>query len=400
MEKQNKVPTDIERRRLIANLLDIPPVLLGLASLETVRMQPQIAAEKGSVQTHLLKKVSIDLTPYHNDIHLSLHLHKTSHAQEVMGTILADIQNLQNLESQARGDLLYHIQELLLGNYLLATKIVKDSRNYAQAYIFANEAVRVAKSMKDKELIAAAKYVRGCTKLEWGSFGSIRCGIFQPNKEKINEAIRDLQDVLKQAQGEPESVHPQLHGFAMLQLSRAQGLLVGNEQKQAITQTLVLVDQASDYVGKNALDNVYTRLLVTGTVSGLHSGAYHLIKAEVLTILGLTGQAYSELKRVKELTEKTYGRDETRNHAWIDVATSKSCIGLDNYAEATEKAKEALIACQDISSVQNIAVIVDIYGRLVASSYGMSEDVRELGKMLKEFTRTHGSKMSQEGKHQ
>jgi tetratricopeptide (TPR) repeat protein len=347
-----------------------------------------------------LKKVSIDLTPYHNDIHLSLHLHKTSHAQEVMGTILADIQNLQNLESQARGDLLYHIQELLLGNYLLATKIVKDSRNYAQAYIFANEAVRVAKSMKDKELIAAAKYVRGCTKLEWGSFGSIRCGIFQPNKEKINEAIRDLQDVLKQAQGEPESVHPQLHGFAMLQLSRAQGLLVGNEQKQAITQTLVLVDQASDYVGKNALDNVYTRLLVTGTVSGLHSGAYHLIKAEVLTILGLTGQAYSELKRVKELTEKTYGRDETRNHAWIDVATSKSCIGLDNYAEATEKAKEALIACQDISSVQNIAVIVDIYGRLVASSYGMSEDVRELGKMLKEFTRTHGSKMSQEGKHQ
>jgi hypothetical protein len=107
-----------------------------------------------------------------------------------------------------------------------------------------------------------------------------------------------------------------------------------------------------------------------------------------------------ELKQVKELTEKTYGRDETRNHAWIDVATSKAYIGLENYTEATNKASLALFACQDISSVQNVAVIVDIYGRLATSSYGMSEDVRELGDMLKESTRIHDSKRSQEGKRQ
>ncbi|MBO0796440.1 MAG: helix-turn-helix transcriptional regulator, partial [Ktedonobacteraceae bacterium] len=36
MEQHNRVPTDIVRRRVLANLLHIPPMLLGLASLEAV----------------------------------------------------------------------------------------------------------------------------------------------------------------------------------------------------------------------------------------------------------------------------------------------------------------------------------------------------------------------------
>src|SRR5579875_2226720 len=35
MEQHNKVPTDITRRRILIHLLDIPPILLGLASLES-----------------------------------------------------------------------------------------------------------------------------------------------------------------------------------------------------------------------------------------------------------------------------------------------------------------------------------------------------------------------------
>ena len=36
MEKQNMVPTDIERRRVIAQLLRIPPILFGLGQVEDV----------------------------------------------------------------------------------------------------------------------------------------------------------------------------------------------------------------------------------------------------------------------------------------------------------------------------------------------------------------------------
>src|SRR5579883_3271943 len=34
MEQKNQIPTDIVRRRILTTILDIPPFLLGLASLE------------------------------------------------------------------------------------------------------------------------------------------------------------------------------------------------------------------------------------------------------------------------------------------------------------------------------------------------------------------------------
>src|SRR6266702_6720495 len=41
MELENKVPSDITRRRVIASLLHIPPTLLGLASLSDVIQKEQ-----------------------------------------------------------------------------------------------------------------------------------------------------------------------------------------------------------------------------------------------------------------------------------------------------------------------------------------------------------------------
>src|SRR6266516_2837255 len=39
MEQQNQVPVDISRRRILTNILHIPPVLLGLASLDAMTYQ-------------------------------------------------------------------------------------------------------------------------------------------------------------------------------------------------------------------------------------------------------------------------------------------------------------------------------------------------------------------------
>src|SRR5207245_2082770 len=37
MEQKNQIPTDIVRRRILARILDIPPFLLGLASLDVAQ---------------------------------------------------------------------------------------------------------------------------------------------------------------------------------------------------------------------------------------------------------------------------------------------------------------------------------------------------------------------------
>lgn len=57
MEQQNKVPTDITRRRALVQILEIPPILLGLASLGQATYERTPNTNKPSVPM-LLKPAS------------------------------------------------------------------------------------------------------------------------------------------------------------------------------------------------------------------------------------------------------------------------------------------------------------------------------------------------------
>jgi tetratricopeptide (TPR) repeat protein len=390
MELENKVPTDITRRRIIARLLSIPPTLLGLASLEdTILLQPQkktiSPTQSATIRTSKLQNVASDITRYEKNIRIALDLHRTSNAQSLLQDINTDIRDLECIEGQARGDFLYRVRELLVSNDLLATKIVKDQGQFALAYVYANNAVRVAKSLEDAELQAAATYTRGCTKLEWGLFGTTQQGIFQIDRGKAKDAIRDFQAILQKTGIQQEGIHPQLQGFTMLQLSRAQSFFRQSVHESVSANTLLLADQAAEMVGRNTIDDPYTRIIMTGTLSGLHAGGYHLIKAGIFNGAGLPGKAIAELQDLKKLTERTYGQDETRNQAWSDIVLAEAFLGLRRYEDAIRKAREALVACHHINSMQNVAIITDIYSRIVASPYGKSHDVKELGEMLSDW---------------
>ena len=95
-----------------------------------------------------------------------------------------------------------------------------------------------------------------------------------------------------------------------------------------------------------------------------------------------------ELNALESLIEKTYRKDETRQFAWLDILRANIYIGLEEFGEATKYAVRALLACQDISSITNIAIITDIYGRLLTSSYQASSDVQELGEILRKSSTT------------
>lgn len=386
MEKQNRVPTDIERRRIIARLLDIPPILLGLATLQDVVMQPQKEAPMEPVVVpHTLKRVSTDIEHYKKNVRVALHIHRTSSAQGLLHDINMELRDLKNLESQARGHFLYQVRELLLSNNLLATRIMKDAREYAFAYAYANDAVQVAKSMEDGDLIATARYMRGCAKAEWGRRGIVQQGIFQLDQSKIKDAILDFQKILAYAHSKQGHIHPQLEGFTKLQLSRALGMVKQGSRDGRIAQAIAMSDEVADMVGADPIDDFYTRSLITGTLSGLHMGGYHLGRAEIFNAVELPGKALTELNHVQKLTEGTYGGDETRYQAWFDVLMAESLMGLKDYYEATRRAKSALIIFHNINSLRNMASVKDIYSRIAASSYGTSIDVKELGDMLKEW---------------
>lgn len=95
--------------------------------------------------------------------------------------------------------------------YRLAATIQRDRGNFEQAYLLANEGVRLAKDIgRDpytSQIIAASLYTRGVVKLAWGAFGShVRQGKVLPQKDKLEAALTDFERAVIHAS-------PQLKGI-------------------------------------------------------------------------------------------------------------------------------------------------------------------------------------------
>src|SRR5260370_10382765 len=101
MEHDNTVPESISRRRALATILGIPPILLGLASVENVA-----TASETTSATRVTKKPSIDvatLEQYHEFFRLYWELDYTSTAQESIDTMWRWIRHLRNIAPNAGG---------------------------------------------------------------------------------------------------------------------------------------------------------------------------------------------------------------------------------------------------------------------------------------------------------
>lgn len=379
MELENKVPVDINKRKTIARLLQIPPMLFGLATLEDLKLEPHPQVQTVMTGQTKLVKVAADTTRYQHNIRTIWQLHKTGNAQGSISQLYSDIKDIESLEQQAQGDLRFQFQETLIGNHLVATHVIRDQRKFSQAYYHANEAVRVAKAMQDSDLIATALFTRGWTSLEWGLFGTMKHNIFQISTKKVHLAIGDFQNALDE-----KEIHPQLKGLLSLFLGRAEAVLAINKGQKPSAPSLLALDDAADAINCQSISDPYTQLLITGTRTGLHTAGYHDMKAIAFNSAGLAGQALKELTTLEKIVEKAYGRDETRQHAWLDILRANVYIGLEEFGVATTYAKQALLACQDICSITNTAIITDIYGKLLNSRYKSSRDVQELGDILRE----------------
>jgi transcriptional regulator with XRE-family HTH domain len=376
MELKNQVPVDINKRKALARLLSIPPVLFGLATLEDIEIRPQAQA----LAQPTLQRVITDTDQYQKHIRILWQLHDTSNAQHSLGEINADIRDLEYLERQAQGDFLYHVRELLFSYHILAANVVRDQRQFDLSYFHANEAVRVARRTEDDDLTATALYTRGCTRLEWGMFGTIEHGVFQVQRDKISAAIQDFERT--RAIG---NIHPQLLGMICVHESRALALLNVGQGESAIIPALTMLDHVASLVDRDAIDDPYTRTLVTGTRAGFIPASYLDNRVAALNAAALPGQALQTLNDLERQTEHTYGKDLTRNLVWLEVLRAHTYVGLGQFKEATLSAKQALITSRDINSVTNITNIVDIHGRLLTSSYGSSTNVQELGDMFMEI---------------
>lgn len=373
MEKGNHVPTDITRRRLLADLFGIPYTLFGLASLEQVVLRPkaELQRQQRGAPT-ILHHASTDITRYEQENRLLWQLHDTSTAHASLHAINAAISHLEIVQSQAYGRLKGHVLMLLDSYYQLGSDITReDQRAFRQSYEYANKAVLVTKSVGNDHKIALALYTRGYTNLVWGLFGEQdQNGAFKHAQEKIIAAINDFEQALHHAP-------LPLKGYLWMELSRA---YAQKGSPTDISIALNLIDKAEKVVGVETIQDAYIPL------KSFNEGMYHLGRAVTLTATGRPEEAIEMLDELETLhTTNGIGRNQLRRRAWVDIQYAQACFGMKEYYEAIRRAVNALHVCEDIHSVINISILNNLYSQLPKQFLKGNQDAAELKALLADY---------------
>jgi len=384
MESKNKVPTDMTRRRALADILKIPPVLLGLASLEQVVLQPEGQAQSASAIPGVLTRaplVEADVIRYEQNIRLLWHIHHTSSAHSALQDVTTAIGELEQLRQQVSGSLLARIEFLLYCHYRLAAETSRDQGRYKNGYNYASQAIKVAKELQKREWLAPALYVRGHICLVWGMLGEKTTqGIVTLDYTKVLLAINDLEAALASA------TRPQLQGLIKSELSRAQVFFAVRQGKVVHANFVTLatnhIKTAQGFIGRGSREDPYIQWLLSGEL--MSDGDYLLNKAITYNLIGWSEQAEEILD---DELEQAIPRNQTRQNAWMQIVRAQVGLKQRDFFTATSMATSAFLACRDIHSVENLAIINDLHTQLVKvnSSDVNKQGVYDLGEMLTKY---------------
>jgi transcriptional regulator with XRE-family HTH domain len=349
MEHDNTVPEAISRRRAIAAILGIPPILLGLASTESVNLAIVPDAETQ-------KKTSITLPTieqYQDVLRLYWELDYTSTAQESLNDIKRWIRHLQALAKDTPSEQ-YRIPliELMCRYHQLATWIARDQRDYNTAFYHANRAIKLAQSLNDSELIAATLFRRGRTRLEQGD---------------IDGAITDLDAAIPYA----KRSRSQLKSLVLLAAGHAR-VHTKNISETDTVQALTLIDQAGRIIRSGNLED-------DESFVKLNAGRFHQDRAGALIMIGKSNHALDEL----ELASRGVGVDQTRRHAYINVLRAQAYAKDGDITMALATAEEALTVSKSLRSNINIARLQELYDLLTIGKYKDSPQLARFGLILK-----------------
>ena len=371
MEQRNQIPTDIVRRRVLANILDIPPFLLGLATLETVVPSQTIQRQT----TTILTSTTLDLEYHNKEGRMLWQLHYAQTAQDALKGLLKNIKELVPLHRSAKGRLQRNLSETLNSYCRLAATILRDRGDFERAFFFANEGVSLSKAMGTDlyalQIASASQYTRGVVNFAWGVFGDdVRRGYIQYQKEKIQAALLDFEQGLQYAS-------PQMRGIIYSEMARAKALVVSSPMD--ITIALRLLEQAEQFLDMDTSDDFYLHILLNGDLKGLDKRRLILGRAKTFLALRRPGKAMEEFSDLELLQE---GSQHMRRRGWAQVLYAQTAFDLGDFSGAAEKTLNAFSCCQEAHSITHLARVNELYAQLLSSPYKAHVDVRRLGQLL------------------
>jgi transcriptional regulator with XRE-family HTH domain len=352
METKNKGLDSIERRRALAQILKIPPVLLGLSSLDdlTVFLQKQdchsdrkvYEKKEGGIDNHTMQLYRDAFTLY-NDTH------SVGTAQGSIDEIEQWVERIHEalLSTLANMRQRTELQHLLWNFHALSAKIYGDDLfDWEHAFHHLNQSLTLAVEMNSSDLQAASLY---------------RSAQIHFAQRNYSLAKSDLDGSLVHAR----NASPSIKGASFASAGLAYAIV---EKDQAgMTYAQKLLDEAEKYASTSDNSNIIT----------FNTGKYLLDRADALMSLGRPSKALEVLDDAEELTNT----NQRRRIAYLNILRAECYIRLKkpDYAMAAMLLSEALTVSEAVHSSFNISHIKRLHKLIASSPYGNSPDVVELG---------------------
>lgn len=339
MELRDTGLNDISRRRFLAELFEIPLVLLGLAELPEQEVNHSVILPVTTSQ-------GIDLASYEAQLHRWYNAHHRrasyEHVPAIQGAIALLYQTLPFSDERGTWQLLsrYHI---------LMASITRDQCLFSQALEHLNRAIALAQHIDDTEFLADALYRQGWVYLE------------QREGYKAAQSFLSAEKLLKKV--------PSYMGG---------GILIGLGRALAIQPQ----DAAERLLSLHTLDKAANILRVSPPPAGNHHyleielDRYHLDKSAVFLDIGSPREALRELSAVGS------SLNNQRRAALISSLQAQAYFSLGKYAEVCSLAEEALELIGPIHSVVNYERIQTLYQQLERTKFGNNPEVVRIGVLL------------------
>lgn len=348
METQNKYLTLIERRKAIAILLNIPPALLGLASLED--LQRILPNEQSKQLASVTPKNAVDP----NDIQLyqdALHVFKNQYEQGELApqTIESWITRINSTVEQVHGTSKNDILTVL-GKYhiIAATTYYHDLQDWTQATNHLYTANNIAKITDNNELLAVSYYHAGEM---YGNQGNNLLA-----RKELDFALSFSKSASSQVKGNILTYVAQAH--ALTGVDEADRLYVRRQ-----------LDEAEKHVTENIDNNTLIKFDMVQYLEG---------RADTLITLKRFSLALECIDEAEE-----YLITKRRNIEFLKILRAECYVKQRKaeYEQATELLSQILDSNKSIQYYVNY--VAKLHKLIAASPYGNAPAAVDLGMALR-----------------
>lgn len=356
MENQNKGLDSIERRRTLATILRIPPILLGLGSLDQI--VEIVAGQATTNQTSTQRtKIGRDTIKLYQD---TFSVYSKLYAGGLTYTNVTDIEKyVKHIEQNANKvyveDKISLLRVLWDFEILCAKVYGSDLQNWDKTFEHVDNAREIATYLDERDLQAASLYISSIYHYRQGRLGLA--------KMDIDGCLMYTRGIALQTMGNIYSHNACVHA--------------DDTSLSGIKLVQSMFDQAERYTEvKNELGTIYF-----GKDEYLLDRAYTLIDIE---------RPAKALELISDAERYTH-QSRKRQLIFMDIMRAKCYITLKKpeYEQAVRMLESAIEDSKEFRVARNIDHIERLYSKLVASSYGNSPDVADLGLMLQELRGTN-----------